>query len=156
MKYMRFVVFALSALVAPLMAFGAATYEAEQSPHASHQGQAPQGLVEEVRRVTEPFHDGQAAKDAGYGEFLGCVSGSQEGAMGIHYVNGGFVADNEIVLDQPEALIYEPRDGQLRLVGVEYIVDVEGWFSNPLHTKPPVLEGQVFQFNDSPNRYGLN
>ena len=76
--------------------------------------------------------------------------------MGIHFVNFGLVQDPELRVDQPEALIYEPRDGQMRLVGVEYIVDVAAWHANPMNDKPPVLEGQVFQYNGSPNRYGLD
>lgn len=48
----------------------------------------PQSLVEEVRRGTARFPDPAAAQAAGYAPFLGCVSGPQEGAMGLHYVNG--------------------------------------------------------------------
>jgi hypothetical protein len=55
----------------------------------------------------------------------------------------------------PEALIYEVKSGRARLVGVEYIVPVEAW--RPAEGEPPVpvLEGQVFHFNESPNRFGL-
>ena len=38
--------------------------------------------------------------------------------MGIHFVNIGLV-DGELDVNNPEALIYEPRDGAMRLVGVE-------------------------------------
>ena len=73
--------------------------------------------------------------------------------MGIHYVNGGLVGDGEIDASHPEALIYEPRNGELRLVGVEFIVDAATWLSN--HPAPPVLEGQTFLLVTSPNRYNL-
>lgn len=93
------------------------------------------------------------ATDAGYGPFLGCVSGAQDGAMGVHYVNGGYVDDNEIAVDRPEALMYEVVDGHPQLLGVEYIVKAEPW--NAKHPQPPELLGQVFTFNTSPNRFGL-
>ena len=110
-------------------------------------------LVEEVRRATERFKDPAAATAAGYGPFLGCVSGPQEGAMGIHYVNGDLVGDGQIDAARPEALIYEPENGRLRLVGVEYVVMAEAW--NARNASPPALQGQVFHFTGSPNRYGL-
>jgi len=114
-----------------------------------------EGLVKLVRNATRQFQDFHAATDAQYGPFLGCVSGPQEGAMGIHFVNMGFVGDGEIDVNHPEALIYEPKNGQLRLVGVEYLVTVEDWQKNHPEPGAPVLEGQVFHFNDSPNRFGL-
>jgi hypothetical protein len=43
--------------------------------------------------------------------------------MGVDYVNGRLVTDGEIDASLPEALIYEPSNGRLRLVGVEFIVD---------------------------------
>jgi hypothetical protein len=36
---------------------------------------------------------------------------------------------------------------------VEFIVMADAWHAH--HPEPPVLEGQVFQYNSSPNRYGL-
>ena len=84
-------------------------------------------LVEEVRRATTRFNDVAAARAAGYAPFLGCVSGPQEGAMGTHYVNGDLVGDGVVDAQHPEALMYEARDGRLRLVGVEYIVLAEAW-----------------------------
>ena len=74
--------------------------------------------------------------------------------MGIHYVNGALVGDGVIDATRPEALIYESSDGQLRLVGVEFIVDAATWLANHNNT-PPVLEGQSFLRVDSPNRYGI-
>ncbi|HEX9819951.1 MAG TPA: hypothetical protein VGD07_10090 [Methylomirabilota bacterium] len=111
------------------------------------------GLVEEVRRATERFKGVTAATAAGYAPFLGCVSGPQEGAMGIHYVNGELVADGRLDPQRPEALMYETRNGQLRLVGVEYIVMAEAW--NAANQTPPTLMGQTFHYTGSPNRYGL-
>jgi len=111
-------------------------------------------LVQIVRDATRQYQDVNAATGAGYRQFLGCVSGPDHGAMGIHYVNFPLVADGLIDAKQPEALIYEPSNGQLKLVGVEYIVDATSWLQNNKGVAP-VLEGQSFQFVDTPNRYGI-
>lgn len=121
--------------------------------HASHESAAPAKLVELVRNATRQFIDVNAAVAANYQPYLGCVSGPDHGAMGVHYVNADLVGDGEIDVSRPEALIYEPSDRGLRLVGVEFIVEAATWIAH--HGVPPVLEGQTFLFVDSPNRYGL-
>lgn len=122
--------------------------------HTAHGGRGPvdTGLVREVREATRPFLDVYAAMRANYNPFLGCVSGTQEGAMGVHYVNGELV-DGELDASHPEALMYEMRNGRLYLLGVEYIAIAEAWDAN--NALPPALLGQVFTYNTSPNRYGL-
>lgn len=122
---------------------------AESAHHA-----VPAKLVRLVRDSTRQFIDVNAATAAGYGPFLGCVSGPDHGAMGIHYVNLGLFGDGEIDGAHPEALIYEPVGDRRRLVGVEYLVDAASWLAGHSNT-PPVLEGQVFQFVPSPNRFNL-
>jgi hypothetical protein len=112
------------------------------------------GLVKEVRLATRDFRDVHAAMGAGYGSAGSCVSGPQEGAMGIHYPNGPLVMDGLLDPSRPEILIYEQRDGRLRLLGVEFLVIAEQW--DTAHPgAPPVLLGQHFQYVGSPNRYGL-
>jgi hypothetical protein len=61
------------------------------------------------------------------------------------------------VLDarQPEALIYQFKGNAARLVGVEFIVFASVWHETHPANDPPVLEGQLLQFVDSPNRFGL-
>ena len=113
----------------------------------------PGSLVEEVRRATQAFHDVNAAAAVGYAAFLGCVSGPQSGAMGIHFVNGDLVGDGQVDASRPEALMYEVKNGRLHLVGVEFVVLAEAW--DKANTSPPVLGGQVFHYTGSPNRYGL-
>jgi len=121
---------------------------------AAHASAAPAKLIQLVREATRQFIDVNAAAAAGYGPFLGCVSGPDHGAMGVHYVNLALYGDGEIDTSRPEALIYEPSNGAMRLVGVEFIVDAQTWLANHNNT-PPVLEGQVFQLVSSPNRYNL-
>ena len=95
----------------------------------------------------------EAPLAAGYALASGCVSGPEEGAMGIHYVNASLVGDGLLDAAQPEALVFEPRDGQLQLVAVEYIVMAEQWHGSNPH--PPVLHGQHFHYVPAPNRSGL-
>ena len=112
------------------------------------------GLVKEVVDATRRFRDVAVATGELYEPFLGCVSGPEEGAMGIHYVNGNLVADGQLDAAQPEILVYEPqKNGKLRLVAVEYIVIADAWHA--ANQNPPVLSGQVFHYSGSPNRYGL-
>jgi hypothetical protein len=114
----------------------------------------PASLTQIVRDATRPFLDINQAIAAGYGPFLGCVSGPESGAMGIHYVNGPLVGDGELDPTKPEALMYEVAIGRARLLGVEFIVDAATWLKQH-DNQPPVLEGQAFQFVGSPNRYAL-
>jgi hypothetical protein len=109
-------------------------------------------LVQTVQNATRKYLNVNNATGAGYAPFLGCVTGPDFGAMGIHYVNGALL-NGELNADQPQALIYEPDGNRLRLVGVEYILDEVTWLKS--HPAPPVLEGQVFQLVASPNRFNL-
>jgi hypothetical protein len=113
--------------------------------------------IAEVRRQTRKFFDVQEAVSAGYAPFADkdglCVAQPGQGAMGIHYLNGGLV---DAVLDplRPEALMYQPhKSGKLELLGVEYIVFQDAWdAANP---QPPVLFGHPFHLVRAPNRYNV-
>jgi len=119
---------------------------------ADGHGHGSARLVQIVRDATRQYVDvNNAGPD--YIPLFGCVSGPDHGAMGIHYLNLALVGDGEIDESHPEALIYEPVGNSLRLVGVEYIVDAATWLGS--HSAPPQLEGQAFQFVDSPNRFGI-
>jgi hypothetical protein len=112
----------------------------------------PSKLVQIVRTATDQYQDISAATAAGYGPFLGCVTGADHGAMGIHYVNPTLL-NGTLDATHPQALIYEPSAGQMSLVGVEFILDSATWLKN--NANPPVLEGQTFQFVDAPNRFNI-
>ena len=123
------------------------------SPPVAAQSWSP-NLVEIVRRSTEPFLHISKAIDAGYGRLLGCTNGPDEGSMGIHYANAVLVGDGALDARHPEVLMYEPlADGRRRLLGVEYVVIADAWHAT--HAAPPVLRGQLFHYESSPNRYGL-
>ena len=112
-------------------------------------------LVDKVRSATAQFKDINAAIAAGFVQATPCVSGPDFGAMGVHFVLPSRIAGGVLKADQPEALIYEPlSNGALRLVGVEFIVLASVWGPSP-PAPPPALEGQLLNFVDAPNRYGL-
>jgi hypothetical protein len=144
-------------LAAFLVAFG--------SPIAAL-GQADSSkLVEIVRNATQQYQN--VANATGYTPVLGCVSGPDHGAMGIHYVNTGLLNGETLLhngqLDptKPQALIYEPQpNGELKLVGAEFIILAS---SLPPGAAPEV-EGHLMLYIDgpstsrpraTPNRYGL-
>lgn len=111
-----------------------------------------QTLIKIVQESTRQYADVNVAREDGYAPFLGCVTGPDHGAMGIHYVNGALL-NGTLDPRHPQALIYEPSDGKLRLVGVEFIVFQATW--DAAHNGvPPILEGQTLQFVETPNRFG--
>ena len=111
-------------------------------------------LVKIVRDSTERFKDVNAAKAEGYVLQFGCVSGSDWGAMGLHYVNGDLVNSGVLDPTRPQIVIYEAMpDGSLKLIGADYLVIAETWHKN--HKEQPELMGQLFHYFEAPNRFGL-
>jgi len=112
-----------------------------------------QTVVDAVRSATSRFQDVSVATAEGYALQFGCVSGSDLGAMGLHYVNGSLL-DDVIDVAHPEIVLYEPLpDGQVQLTGADYLVFAKDW--NKKHKDPPQLMGQLFHYFESPNRFGL-
>jgi hypothetical protein len=144
---LRLVLLGSFAMTTPLFSQSGAPMD-----HSEHT--QPAELVQAVREATQKYIDVNAAINAGYSPVLGCVSGPDHGAMGVHYLNGSLL-NGELDATKPQALIYEPLGGgHMRLVGVEFIVDSATWLkTNP---GPPALYQQLLQLIPSPNRYGLN
>ncbi len=118
----------------PLFAIGGALAADRGSPLAEH-----------VRAANERFKDVSAATSEGYAP-IPCASDIEGGAMGVHYVNTKLLSDDVIDIKHPQAVMYEPTpDGKMTLIAVEYITS----------KGPASLEGQLFNFNGAPNRYGL-
>jgi hypothetical protein len=138
---------------APLLSADSVATKESGDAHAAHSQTSPARLVQLVREATQPFLNVNAATAAGYQPYLGCVSGQDHGAMGVHYVNGNLVGDGELDASKPEVLVYEPSAQGLTLVAVEFVVIAADWLAH--HSTPPVLEGQTFLLIDSPNRFGL-
>jgi hypothetical protein len=148
MKTKRFLL--IGAAAAALLAAYSIAQAGTIQPHQSNAGAT---LIQEVRRATAPYQNVAAVEAAGYALFHGCVNGPQAGAMGVHFVNGDLVGDGKVDALKPEALMYEMKNGQMQLVGVEYVVFAEAW--DAANKTPPMLKGQLFTYNSSPNRYGI-
>ena len=111
-------------------------------------------FVKRVREVTRRFQDPRVAVAEGYLPQFGCVTGSSEGVMGVHFVNFPLVVDGVLDVDHPELLVYEPQsNGRFQLVAADYLVFSETW--NASNPGPPQLVGQLFHLFESPNRFGL-
>jgi hypothetical protein len=133
---------------------GAQTQAPHQHAVSPEDRDQTNALVRIVRDSTRRFQDISVALAAGYVPRFGCVSGSHEGAMGLHLVHDPLVADGVLEPTRPELLVYEPIfSGRFRLVAADYLVLSEAWHAN--NPAPPELAGQLFHLFDSPNRFGL-
>ena len=104
-----------------------------------------QTLAERVRAANDRFNNVAVAVAEGYAP-IPCASGVDGGAMGVHYVNAKLLEAEAIDIRKPQAVMYEPKpNGEMTLIAVEYITS----------KGPASLEGQLFNFNGAPNRYGL-
>jgi hypothetical protein len=121
--------------------------------HATPASAEQNRQLAELRRATAPFHDFEAADAAGYGERITpCWEHSTLGAMGYHYGDPSLI-DGTVELLRPELLMYEPGPGgQLRLVGMEYIVPIDAWEGDG----PPTLLGEEFHPHSSLPIYKLH
>jgi hypothetical protein len=119
-------------------------------------GASTASQIASLRRLVAPFHRFEAAVNAGWSVlFTPCLEAPGLGGMGFHYANPAYVEDGGAVnLLQPELLLYEPqKNGQLRFVGVEYIV----LFSDhPATAPPPTLLGQPFEATPDAGLWGLH
>lgn len=116
-------------------------------------------LIDKVRRATARYRDINVAISEGWVPGTPCVSGPNEGAMGVHFLLKptdpyNRLDDGELNPEEPEALIYEPQsNGSMRFVGVEFIVKKADWEKH--HKGPAVLDGHLTNLVGEPNRYGL-
>ena len=153
---------AAAVLAGPAVA-GATTATAATAAAGHHLGGAAvhRHQVAEARQATRKFHSIATAKKDGYARFkdtsgIACIAMPPMGAMGIHYVNGTLVGAPAIQLRQPEALVYAPDHGHLRLAALEYIVLQSAWDKvHGTNAPRPRLYGHWFNVTHAPNRYGL-
>jgi len=159
MKIRRFATHAVAGVLV-LMSVASSPVRAQRehshvaAVHARADQKQASALIKVVRKATERFHDVAVAEEEGYFLQFGCVSGSEYGAMGMHFVNLPLVMDGELDVMRPEIVIYEPQqDGSLRLIGADYLVLAKAW--NEKHASPPELMGQLFHLFEAPNRFRL-
>ena len=117
-----------------------------QGMSANRGAQDEQQDLAALRRVTAPFHQFDKAIAAGWSaQITGCMADPSAGGMGFHYGNPTLIDGNARV-DEPELLLYEPeKNGNMRLVAVEYIVPLTAWTS----AEPPRLFGRAFHVNSA-------
>lgn len=127
---------------------------ADETAHSGQHKQHTAALARIVRETTRRFRDVEVAKAEGYELMFGCVSGPDDGAMGLHYVNMDLVSDPALDARRPEIVIYEPTaKGGRRLIGADYLVLADAWHAT--NANAPELMGQLMHLIPSPNRYGL-
>jgi len=109
-------------------------------------------LIKIVRESTERFKDVAEAEREGYALQFGCVSGPDQGAMGLHFINMELVGKGVIDPTKPQIILYEPTaDGRLKLTGADFLVDAQQWDNDKTHKPgPPELMGQLFHYFESP------
>ena len=115
--------------------------------------------LQDVRHSTAKFRHLAVAKHDGYGLLkdaagIACIDNPPVGGMGVHYVNGDLIGDPAENPRKPEALVYQPVDGHLRLVAVEYVVFQDAWKAVHPNRKPELF-GRKFELLTADNRYGL-
>jgi hypothetical protein len=112
-----------------------------------NQPAAPDPIQEELdslRALTKPYESIAAARAAGYAVKITDCMADASGAMGLHYGKAAII-DGTVQASEPEVMMYEPlASGQLKLVGVEYVVPFTAWTSST----PPQLYGQSFARNE--------
>jgi hypothetical protein len=119
------------------------------------------GSTTGVKKATARFHALATAKQAGYGLLqdkngVACIAMDDMpamGAMGVHYAKKALVGDDRVATLTPEALVYAPSGGELRLAAVEYVVLKSAWDAK--HASRPSLFGHAFNLTPDGNRFGL-
>jgi hypothetical protein len=111
-------------------------------------------LIKIVQNATERFKNVKEAEYEGYHLQFGCVTGPDNGAMGLHYVNMDLVGKNEVNPYAPQIVIYEPTPHGPKLIGADYLVMAEQW-DHDHPNDPPQLMGQLFHYFEFPNRFQL-
>ncbi|MEO8310803.1 MAG: hypothetical protein ABI520_06490 [Caldimonas sp.] len=126
----------------------------EHGSPSSPAGSSP--LVEKVRDATARYKDINIALGEGWVQATPCVSGPNDGAMGVHFLMPDRLHDGMLRAEEPEMLIYEPGPaGTFRLVGVEYLVLVSEWAARNGPGVAASVDGHLAHLIPEPNRYAL-
>jgi hypothetical protein len=108
-----------------------------------------------LRRLVAPYHNFDRATAAGWTVPATPCLESPAGGMGFHFGNPAYINDGgEVAVLEPELLLFEPQaNGNLRFVGVEYIV----LFSDHgPDLPPPTLFGMPFHAVTGAGLWGLH
>ena len=95
----------------------------------------------QIKAATAPFHNIANARAAGYvDDGFGCIQDPDLGGMGWHLIRDDLHADPAIDPTQPELLVYMPqKNGQMKLVAVEYEVYQADWIATGNPELPSIL-----------------
>ncbi len=102
-------------------------------------------MINEVRTVTEPYHNIDNAIADGWDTFMSpCVEHPELGGMGYHVGRMEFL-DGRTNHLEPQVLLYEPlEDGSFEFIGVEYIIPFD---IHPEDAEPPMILGENYHQN---------
>lgn len=103
-----------------------------------------------AKRATAKYHDIQNAIDDGFVQLSPCVAVPALGAMGIHFGKPSRIGNPGVDASEPEVLLYIPEDGEMRLVGLEYVVPFA------LSPTAPELFGRGFDFDAARSQWALH
>jgi len=108
-------------------------------------------LLASMRQATAKYHNIQVARADGYvDDGFGCISDPTLGAMGWPLIRDDLHADPSIDPLAPELLIYLPeKNGEMRLIAVEYEVYQSDWW-NAGNREAPEMLGKVFDAIEFP------
>jgi hypothetical protein len=110
------------------------------------QSSASAQALNDLRRITAPLHDLDAALSRNYSLLIetpltapdGCISNMSAGGMGYHYSQFDNLGDNTINLLDPEFLVYAPQKGanngseaRRRLGALEYFIPYSDVWPGP-------------------------
>lgn len=124
------------------------------SQHSHHSGLALADLsqssaaqaLSDLKALTAPFHDIDAAEAAGYTLYNkppltaldGCISSMPDGGMGYHYSRLNNLGDDSVSLFDPEFLVYAPKNGprkdgeaRRRLAAFDYFIPYSDKWPGP-------------------------
>ena len=99
----------------------AASFELGGLAAADSQSDTRSGLAR-ARQATHQYHDPALAEAHGFHATDECVElPDGSGGMGFHYLNSARI-DRNLVIEEPEAVLYEPTGNGRKLVAIEYVV----------------------------------
>ena len=93
---------------------------------------SPAGIAKQLaaaKASLNKYQDVNVAKAAGYAPASPCTffpggggnASSDQGGMGVHFMNQAYVADGKLIPSKPELLVYQPTaNGGFQLVAAEY------------------------------------
>ena len=134
-----------------LASISSAELDARPLTNAEHDEQIVR-LAATLRRVTARYHDIEIAKHDNFVLLHDCETRLNEEHVGTVYVNVSRLTDGVIDPEKPDALIYEPSDKGLKLVGVEFAIPFALW----TQPQPPQLLGTTFQREDEFSVFALH